>query len=152
MIVQKIKIIKKGTENGKIRYVSILTQTHKSMTIMQIFVDTLKAKIALTNFLLVLSIALVSCSVFYSLILPFTYWSLFGEGAESDCIESLPVNLFITNWSALIIVLIFILIGLYRNIKLYKLARAKSYLLTSFIIIIIYLLRNQILTLLFQQS
>ncbi|RYE21830.1 MAG: hypothetical protein EOP45_09085 [Sphingobacteriaceae bacterium] len=72
------------------------------------------------------------------------YWSFLGEGAESGRIESLPLNIFIANWSALIIVLSFIFIGLFANIRTRNLAWAKSYLLTGFIIIALYSFKNQI--------
>lgn len=80
-----------------------------------------------------------------------TYWSLFGEGEELGRIQSLPLNIFIANWSALIIVLSFIFTRLFTNIRTHDLARAKSYLLTGFIIIILYLFRNQVGDFLLQQ-
>ena len=111
---------------------------------MQTFVDILKSKTPIVHFSLVFLIAFITCALLYILIFPLTYWSLFGEGAESERIESLPFNVFIANWSALILVLSFIFTRLYTNIKTHNLARVKSYLLTSFMIIVLYLFRNQI--------
>jgi hypothetical protein len=112
---------------------------------LETIVNTLKSKTALVHFLLVLLIALAFCLILYAQILPLTYWMLFGEGAESERIESLPINIFFGNWSALFMVLIFIFIRLYANLRIYNLVRAKSYLLTGIIIVTTYLFRNQIL-------
>ena len=118
---------------------------------MQIFVDIFKSKTAIVHLLLVFFIAFLTCALLYILIIPLTYWSLFGEGEESARIQSLPLNIFIANWSALIIVLSFIFIGLFTNIKTHDLGRAKSYLLTGFVVIALYIFRNQIIDLLIQQ-
>jgi hypothetical protein len=115
---------------------------------LQKIVNTLKSKLVLIHFLLVSLIAIVSCLILYAQILPLAYVIIFGEGANSERIESSPINILFSNWSPLFIVLLFLLVGLFTNISKYNLARAKSYLLTAIVIVPIYLFRNQILDLL----
>ena len=98
--------------------------------------EILNAKIPVVHFLL----TLILCSSLYILIIPIFYWFSFGEGETAARIESLPFNTFISDWAALIIVLIISFSGLIRNIKR-DLCKAKSYLLTAIIITGLYFFR-----------
>lgn len=104
----------------------------------------LKSNISFWHFSLVLVLAVVLCSFIYVLVIPIVYWLAFGEGAESARIESLPVNIFIGNWGALILVLAGATIALIFNARRQNFSHAKSYLLTIVVVFVLYLFRLQI--------
>lgn len=104
----------------------------------------LSAKTLAVHFLIVFITALVICSLLYVFVIPVLYWMSFGEGAESERIESLPVNIFIGNWGALIVVLLACVTGIYFQLNRNLYSQAKSFLLTGILLIVIYLFRFQI--------
>jgi hypothetical protein len=77
-------------------------------------------------------------------IVPFIYWSLFGEGATSERIASTPLNMFLGNYGALIIGLILTIAWAYKSIHNNSMSKAKSYLITAFSIVILYPFRSSI--------
>jgi len=104
----------------------------------------IKSKLSFWHFLLVLILAVLLCTFLYLLVIPIVYWLAFGEGAESARIESLPVNIFIGNWGALILVLAGSTIALIFNSWRQNFMHAKSYLLTIVVVFVLYLFRLQI--------
>ena len=104
----------------------------------------LKSYISFWHFSLVLILAVVLCSFIYVLVIPIVYWLAFGEGAESARIESLPINIFIGNWGALILVLAGSTIALIFNSRRQNFSHAKSYLLAIVVVFVLYLFRLQI--------
>lgn len=103
-----------------------------------------KSNISFLHFSLVLISSVLLCTFLYVLVIPITYWLAFGEGAESARIESLPINIFIGNWGALILMLFVYAIPLAVNFKQKNFQYAKSYLITIIIVSILYLFRLQI--------
>jgi len=67
-----------------------------------------------------------------------------GESAESDRIASLPFNMFIREWGALVLIIFLSIILTFINVKKLNFRRAKSYLLAGVTISILYLFRIQI--------
>lgn len=55
----------------------------------------LKAKTNIWHFLLVFIISTLICFLSHILLIPLIYWGTYGEGAESERIEALPINIFI---------------------------------------------------------
>jgi len=104
----------------------------------------LKSNISFWHFSLVLIATVLLCGFLYVFVIPIAYWLAFGEGAESARIESLPINIFIGNWGALILILFVCAIPLAVNFKQKKFQYAKSYLITIIIIFILYLFKLQI--------
>lgn len=102
------------------------------------------SKISFVHLSIVLVVAVLLCFFIYVLAIPIGYWMAFGEGAESSMIDSLPINIFIGNWGALILVLFTCTIALFINVKRQNFIYAKSYLITMVIVPILYLFRLQI--------
>lgn len=111
----------------------------------QVIAETLRAKTLTVHFLVVFITALTTCWVLYVFVIPVLYWTSFGEGSVSEEIESLPVNIFIGNWGALIAVLLACAIGMYWQLKKNLYGQGKSFLLTGIILTAIYFFRDQIL-------
>jgi len=100
--------------------------------------------------LLFLLITMVSVTAFiYIFLIPFVFWSIYGEGATSDRIGSLPIVIFLGEWLSLIIGLTLLGFGFYLNLKGHNVAKLKSYLLVTIVLIMLYLLRNPILDYMF---
>lgn len=100
--------------------------------------------------LILLLIAVVLVTTFlYVLVIPITFWSIYGEGASSDRIYSLPIVIFISEWIPLIAALIFLWISYHRSVKNDNLSAAKSYLFITPILLVLYLFRYPILDLMF---
>lgn len=72
------------------------------------------------------------------------------ESTESDRITSLPFNMFIGEWVALILTIPLCAIFLLINLKKLNFPSAKSYLLNAVIISILYLFRTKIGDVLFE--
>lgn len=104
----------------------------------------LKANISFWHFSLVLISSVLLCTFLYVLAIPIGYWLAFGEGAKSSRIDNLPINIFIGNWGALILILLACSIPLAVNFKQKNFQYAKSYLITIIIVFIFYLFRLQI--------
>ena len=85
----------------------------------------------------------------YIFLIPLIFWSVYGSGASADRIEKLPTMIFVGEWLPLIIALLFLGFGFYRNIAKHSLSNAKSYLLASILLILLYLLRIPILNFMF---
>lgn len=85
----------------------------------------------------------------YIFLIPFVFWSIYGEGATSDRIGSLPGVIFIGEWLPLIIGLALLGFGFYRSIKKQNLPKAKSYILAAIGLTLLYLLRVPILDYMF---
>ncbi|RZJ77969.1 MAG: hypothetical protein EOO47_15270 [Flavobacterium sp.] len=103
--------------------------------------EILKSKIAPLHFLIVFLIAFILCGFVWFFAIPLIYWSAFGEGAEAARIDELPINVFIENYGALIIVLILCLFRIFNNYKRQRLSCAKSYLLTFILISVLYIFK-----------
>jgi len=111
---------------------------------MQTITRIFKAK---TNFLHLLAVSLLAfltCSILFALIIPLIYWTILGESAGASRIEELPLNTFIANWGALMMVLIVsLMLGLKHACK-GRFSYAKSYFITMLILILLYFFRLQI--------
>lgn len=112
--------------------------------------EVIKSRILGWHFSAIFISAFLICSLLYELIIPIIFWMALGESAESDRIASLPFNMFITEWAALILTILLCAILTLINLKKLNFQRAKSYLLTILIISILYLLRTQIGDFLFE--
>ena len=75
------------------------------------------------------------------LIIPLTYFLIFGSGQASSRIDELPLTIFIDNWLALIAVISILFALLIHNAKRNRLRLSKSYFITIFLIIILYSLK-----------
>lgn len=106
--------------------------------------EILKSKTAPLHLLIVFLMTFILCGFVWFLAIPLIYWFAFGEGAKAARIDELPINLFIENYGALIIVLILCLFRIFINYKKQRLNYAKSYLLTFIIISILYIFKIQI--------
>lgn len=95
-------------------------------------------------------LATTLATALYILIIPIAFWSIYGEGASSDRIGSLPITIYIGEWMPLIIVLVITGFNISRNILHEDLARAKSHLLIAVIVTVLYLFRVRILDLSFE--
>ncbi|PWS28875.1 hypothetical protein DHW03_03305 [Pedobacter yonginense] len=110
---------------------------------------TIKFFISIRHFFLPLISLILLWAFLYVLAIPLTYWGLYGEGAESERIESLPIHEFILNWAALILVMLtgsglLIFNALRKNLRY-----AKPYLLAMMVVILIHIFRFEIDQLLF---
>lgn len=83
------------------------------MSAVQVIRETLRARTRSVHFFIVFITALTTCSLLYIFGIPVLYWMAFGEGEFSRQIESLPVNIFIGNWGALMVVLLACGTGMY---------------------------------------
>lgn len=101
------------------------------------------------HFLLVSSLSTIVAGILYILVIPIIYWGVLGEGQSADEITSLPIHVFIGEWMALIIVIIFLGVLTIRSSATGNLPKAKSYLFCIFTIAIIYLFRVPIFDLIF---
>jgi hypothetical protein len=104
----------------------------------------LKSNISFWHFSLVVIATVLLCGFLYVFVIPIAYWLAFGEGAEFARIESLPINIFIGNWGALILVLASSTIALIFNALRQNFSHAKSYLLAILVVFVLYLFRLQI--------
>lgn len=108
---------------------------------MQTMTRIFKAETKFLHLLAVFLLAFLTCSILFVLIIPLVYWMMFGEGAESSRIAELPLNAFIANWGALIMVLIVSLILGLKHAWKGTLSYAKSYFITMLVLIILYFFR-----------
>jgi hypothetical protein len=106
--------------------------------------DIYRSKIAVLHFLIVFLLAFIICGSTFMLIIPLVYFLTLGGGALASEIESLPIHVFIGNWGALTIVLAACGIGAFRQIHKRRFNHAKSYLLTTVFLVILYFFRFQI--------
>jgi len=93
------------------------------------------------HLLLLLAVTVLSTAFIYIYLIPIIFWSVYGESASADRIASLPIFIFIGEWSPLIIAFIFLWIGLWISIKRNNFSNAKSYLLISLVLFPFYMLR-----------
>lgn len=80
------------------------------------------------------------------LILPVTFWSLFGSGSTASRIIELPVSRLIYQFGPLLTALIFLLWRWLRNYRKRRLVKLKSYLIILFVLFAFYPFRHAILT------
>lgn len=107
--------------------------------------EILSAKTSIWHLLVVFLTAIFLCTFLYMLGIPLVYWSAFGEGQESARIEEMPINIFIGNWGALILILVCCSIAFAYNFKKQDLKHAKSYFIIALLITALYLFRNLII-------
>lgn len=110
----------------------------------------LSTKINWLHLIIFLILATTLATVLYIFVIPIIFWSIYGEGASSDRIGSLPITIFIGEWMPLIIVLVITGFNIYRNILQNDLARVKSHLLIAVIVTILYLFRVPLLDFIFE--
>lgn len=66
----------------------------------------LNSKLEWKHFLLTFLLGFILTSFIYILLIPFTYWGLFGEGETASRIMDTPLNSFIIEFGALTFVLV----------------------------------------------
>jgi heme/copper-type cytochrome/quinol oxidase subunit 2 len=103
----------------------------------------INARTSWWHFILIFLISVVTITFLYFLI-PFIFWFIYGEGELAARIENLPLSIFISEWSPLLIVLAISFCTGYLNIAKKDFSRAKSYLFGSILIIIIYSLKQDL--------
>jgi hypothetical protein len=106
--------------------------------------EVLKPKTSSRHLFAVLTIAVFFCSFLYIFAIPIIYWMAFGEGEASSRIDEMPLNIFIQNWGALIVILVIFLVAWIYNIKKQEFRSAKSYMIAAVILSGIYLFRISI--------
>jgi hypothetical protein len=112
--------------------------------------DIIISKTKWIHFFFFLLIEVLVAALLYILIIPIVFWSIFGEGASSDRIGSLPLSIFIGEWGSLIIVLIICIVSFFKNVRRRDLRNAKSYLLIALIVTGLYLFRAQLFNIPFE--
>jgi len=96
------------------------------------------------HLLFLLVVTVLSTAFIYIYLIPIIFWSVYGESASADRIASLPIFIFIGEWSPLIIAFSFLGFGLWLGIKGNNFSRAKSYLLTDLMLLPIYMFRDPV--------
>lgn len=112
--------------------------------------NILSSKINWLHLMLFLTGAVLIAAFLYLIVIPITFWSIYGEGASSDRIGSLPFSIFIGEWAPLIIVLFITVFNIYHNMLAKEFSRAKSHILIALIVTILYLFRAHLLNLDFE--
>lgn len=103
------------------------------------FKNILSTKTNWLHLIIFFILATSLATVLYILIIPITFWGIYGEGASADRIGSLPITIFIGEWMPLIIVLAITGFNLSKKIFHKDLAGAKSHLLVAVLVTICYL-------------
>jgi hypothetical protein len=106
--------------------------------------EILKAKMEWKNFFISLALGLLFASLLYILLIPLTYWGLFGEGETASNIMDKPLNSFILEYGTLALILFIygtLAFSTYRNEKFSK---TKSFILAGIIIFAVYMFRFEI--------
>ena len=93
--------------------------------------------------------ALLLSAFIYLILIPYAFWGIYGEGAKSERIGSLPLVILLCEWLPLIIVLSLLGLGFYLHVKNKSRSTAKSYLLTAIVLMPFYVLRFPILDYMF---
>lgn len=106
--------------------------------------EILKSKISAVHFSIVFATAFLLCAFLWFLAIPLVYWLAFGEGQMATKISELPINIFISNWGALIPIFLICLLGTLNNRSRKRFSNAKSYVMTFILIFILYLFRLSI--------
>lgn len=114
------------------------------------FKEILKSRTNWLHLILFLIIITAIATILYILVIPLTFWIIYGEGATADRIADLPISIFIDEWIPLITVLLITGCNMYLNTRKKDLRQAKSHLLIAIIITILYLFKNPILDLAFE--
>ena len=83
-------------------------------------------------------------SFLYVLLIPLTYWMLFGEGETGSNIMDRPINSFILEYGALIIILGIYGVLIFLTYRGNKIPKMKSYVLSGIIVSIMYIFRLEI--------
>ena len=109
-------------------------------------INILSSKTKWLHLTLLLIATVLVTTFLYIFLIPFLFWNIYGSGASADSIGELPIMIFVDEWFSLIIVLVFLSFSLYRNTAKHHLSEAKSYLLASLALTLLYLLRVPILT------
>lgn len=87
---------------------------------------------------------LLFTTLLFILVIPLIFWAIYDEGAISDRLMDLPLNMFIRKWISLIVAELILCILLWKNILRNNLSRSKSYLIIIMIILALYLFRMPI--------
>jgi hypothetical protein len=93
-----------------------------------------------SHLLLILLVEVMLAALLYVLVIPLVFWSIFGEGASSRA-YNLPINNFISEGAPLIVVLLLSTVHFARNVWKQELSRAKSYLITTVVVTVLYIFR-----------
>lgn len=102
------------------------------------------SKLEWKHFLMTFLLGFILTSFIYILLIPLTYWGLFGEGEIASRIENRPLNSFIIEFGALTLVLCICVILALLTYKKGKISKTKSYILTGILISIMFIFRVEI--------
>lgn len=102
------------------------------------------SKLEWKHFLLTFLLGFILTAFIYILLIPLTYWGLFGEGEMASRITDRPLNSFINEFGALTLVLCICGILAFLTYKKGKTSKTKSYVLTGILISIMFIFRVEI--------
>jgi hypothetical protein len=105
-----------------------------------------------SHLLIFMLIEVLLTAFLYILVIPLVFWTIYGEGAASDRIGSLPISIFIGEWAPLMVILIINAVCLYRSLRKCNIRRAKSYLIIPLVVTCLYIVRVPILNVAFSLS
>jgi ABC-type Fe3+ transport system permease subunit len=96
------------------------------------------------HFLLTLLLGFTLTSFTYILLIPLTYWGLYGEGEMASRIIDRPFNSFIIEFGALTLALCICGILAFLSYRKRKISKTKSYVLTGVLLSIMFIFRLEI--------
>jgi hypothetical protein len=105
----------------------------------------IKSKTLYGHFIVHLVFILFTCGLIIYAIIPLIFWSLFGEGAAADKYSNTPLVQFIWTIGPLFLCCFLCLTLFRQEIRLKKFSKAKSYLLSTLILLLLYPFRITIL-------
>lgn len=94
-----------------------------------------------SHLLFLLLVEVMLAALLYVLVIPFVFWSIFGEGASSERTYNLTINSFISEGAPLIVVLLISAAYFTWNVWKQELSKAKSHLITAVIVTVLYIFR-----------
>ena len=106
--------------------------------------QTRNSKLELKHFLSTFLLGFILTSFIYILLIPLTYWGLFGEGEMASRITDRPLNFFIIEFGAMTLVLCICGILAFLTYKKGKISKTKSYILTGILLSIMFIFRFEI--------
>lgn len=104
----------------------------------------LNSKLELKHFLLTFLLGFVLTSFIYILVIPLTYWGLFGEGQIASRVMDKPLNSFIIEFGALTLVLVICGILAFMTYKNGRISKTKSFILTGILISVLFMFRVEL--------
>ena len=101
----------------------------------------LNSRLEWKHFLLTFILGFILTSFIYILLIPLTYWSLYGEGETALKIMDTPLNSFIIDFGTLTFVLLICGILAFLTFRKGKASKSKSFILTGILISVMFMFR-----------